>query len=168
MEYNLYRYLDTNGDGSGTKNANGDYSSTAQDFCIKPPPGKIYVIHRVIVSVEDSTAMQAQEWANFGAALTNGIEIKVKTASEVLVDITDGVPITTNGNLSRVCYDVDIKTWGAGNELLVARFTFAKSGKPLSLNGSKGEMLAFELSDDFEDALSQYFQVQGYEDILPA
>src|SRR4030067_28921 len=36
IEEMLFRYLDTVGDGSGTKTANGNYSVTPQNFLIKP------------------------------------------------------------------------------------------------------------------------------------
>ena len=79
----------------------------------------------------------------------------------ILCDFTDGVPITTNGNLGRICYDVDIKGWGTGNEVLLARFTFEKCGYPLILE--PGEKLVINLSDDCSGLVDHYFLIQGYE-----
>ena len=51
----LFRYLDTVGDGSGEKNANGDYSIAEEIFFLQPPPGRVYRITRLIVSIMDTS-----------------------------------------------------------------------------------------------------------------
>lgn len=159
------RFLDTNGDGTGTTNANGDYSGTGNEdqFYIAPASGESFWIERMIVSVEDTSGFTAQEYGNLGAALTDGIEVQVRTGADtVKIDLTDGVPIETNAHWGRMCYDVDVKSWGAGNELLVCRWTFTRTGGALILNGGNSERLTVVLSDSFTGLISHYFLVQGY------
>ena len=154
-------FADTNGNGTGTKNANGDYSGAVEAFYIQPPAGTIYRVHRMIASLEDTSGMTPEEYGNLAAALGNGIEVMVKDDSGTLVDLTDGVPITTNAQWGRMCYDVDLKTWGASNELLVARWTFAKSGAAIVLDGNHNGRLEILLNDDLQGLISHYFLVQG-------
>jgi hypothetical protein len=155
----ISRYLDTVGDGSGTKNANGDYSESEEIFFITPSAGSTYDIARMIVSVYDTTGMQAQEYGNLATALDPGIVVRVSNSEGVINDLTDGVPITTNSGWGALCYDVDVKSWGSGNELLVVRWTFAKSGVDIHL--SLNEKLEVVLNDDFQGLLSHQFMVQG-------
>ncbi len=160
-QYSIYRYLDTNGDGTGTKSAIGNYASPT-DFYFEAQ--RVTELHRILISVEDTQGMQAEEYGNLGAALSNGYVIEAKDASDnVLQDYCDGVAVTTNANLGRICYDLDLKSWGAGNELLLARFTFTRSGNPVIL--SAGQKLVVTLNDDFTGLLSHYFMLQGFENV---
>ena len=154
-------FADTDGDGTGTKNAIGNYAGGQEIFYIQPPTGVVYRVHRMLVSYEDAAGMQAQEYGNTGAALTNGIQIRIQNDTETLSDITDGVPIKTNAHWGRMCYDVDVKSWGSGDELLCARWTFAKSGAAIVLDGSRNERLEILLNDSFTGLISQYFLLQG-------
>jgi len=47
----VYRYLDTNGDGTGTQNANGDYSGASEIFYIQPGPSEIIRLERMLILV---------------------------------------------------------------------------------------------------------------------
>lgn len=158
----FYRYLDTNGNGTGTKNANLEFASP-DIFYIQPPSGTIYYLNRMIISVGDTTGMTSSKYGNL-AELGTGITFKVVDDSGTILDLTDGIPVDTNASYGALCYDVDVKTWGSGNELLVTRWTFAKAGNPLKLRGSKNERLEVDLSDDMSALLSQYFLVQGWVD----
>lgn len=156
----IYRFLDTNGDGTGTKNANGNYSITAEEFYFQPDG---YVeIHRMIVHLADTSGMQAEEYGNLGTALSNGYAPEIQDEDgATLLDLCDGIAITANGDLGRYCYDVDVKSWGAGNEFLQARWTFTKSGAPLLIE--ENHRFSITLNDDFSGLLEHYFMLQGYQ-----
>jgi len=49
----IYRYMDTNGDGTGTKSAVGNYVTPTR-FFIQPPDGEVYHLKRAMISVRDS------------------------------------------------------------------------------------------------------------------
>ena len=155
------RYADTNGDGSGTKSAIGNYSGGQEIFYLQPPVGQVYRVHRLLFSAEDTSGMTAQEYGNLAAPLTNGIEMKIQNDTGTITDLTDGVPIKTNGQWGRKCFDADLKTWGNGDELIVARWTFSKSGSAIVLSGSRNDRLEILLNDDFTGLISQYFLLQG-------
>lgn len=167
-ERELYRVLDTNGDGTGTKSAIGDYSSGGLGetiFYIQPPSSEIFHIARMIVSYSDAAGMSAVEYGNTAAALTNGITLRKSDDNGVITDLTAGLPIKSNAEWGRHCYDVDLKTWSTGNEFIVVRWTFTKdtgeSDGRISLDGIKNERLEIVLNDDFTGLVDQYFLVRG-------
>ena len=157
----ISQYLDDNGDGTGSKNANGDYSLGVENFFYKATG---YTdIHRVIVSIQDSGSFRANGYgAIFGAgAPSNGILVKVIDSDDLteLIDLTDNIGIKTNAQWGKLCYDVDVKAWGVGDEFLLARWTFTRGGSPLFLK--PGQSLRFVLNDDFSGLVDHAFLIQG-------
>jgi hypothetical protein len=154
------RFLDTNGDGTGTNDAVGDYSEVAQEFYIECPADESFFIARMIVAVGDTTVMQAQEYGNLGSALGVGVAIDYRDdAGVVFQTLTNGFPIKTNAGWGQMCYDADVKAWGAGNELLLVRWTFERHGHGVDLD--PGHKFVVTLNDDFEGLLSHTFAVEG-------
>jgi len=157
---NIYRYLDTNGDGTGTKSAIGNYSSSATSFMIKPPDNYIYYLQRMIVMIEDGGAVDSGAYGN-NITLTNGIHIHKSNDDGVILDFTDEFPIKTNADWGKLCYDVHNVNFGLGNEFVNVRWTFAKSGAPLKIDGNRGEKFEVILNDNFSGLVSHTFNVQG-------
>lgn len=160
----IARYLDTNGDGTGTKSATGEYHDAgdgAEIFYIQPPAGGVYRLARMLPFVEDVGSFDSGSYGN-GITLANGISIRVQNDSGTILDLLDGLPIQLNTHWARICYDMTISSFGQGNEYLHARWTFAKSGQMIRLVGDNNERLEVVLNDDFSDLVSQYFMVQGY------
>jgi len=156
----ISQYLDTLGTGLGTTNATGNYSSSAEIFYFEASRGET-AIERMIVSIEDGQNMRAEHYGTLGGALTNGVIVRhVRANGDVLIDFTGGVPVTQNGLWGSLCYDVDVKAWGAGNELLLVRWTFAKSGIPVKL--LVGDRLEVVLNDNFTGLVTHRFLVQGF------
>ena len=158
----ISRFLDTNGDGTGSINANGDYSSAAGIFYIQPSINENYRIARMLVSIEDTAGMQADEYGNIGSALTNGITLRKQNDLGTIVDYTDSNPVKTNSQWGGFCYDVDLKTWGAGNELIVVRWTFTRAGQFIRLSGQDSERLEIVVNDNLTGLVSHKFLAQGY------
>ncbi len=158
----IYRLLDTNGDGTGTKNAIGDYSASPTEFFIENTDVEDGIIlERMLIELQDGTGMRAGHYGTLGAALTNGWEPVIKDDQDsVILRLGDNVPIKTNAGIGRVCYDVDVKSWGAGDDVLVARWTFGRTGQPLFL--PVGFKLSITFNDDLSGLVSHYFTVQGF------
>jgi hypothetical protein len=159
------RYLDTNGDGTGIKLATGNYSSAAEQFYLQ----------RLIVYIEDALSGQLDP-DEYGAVatLTNGILVQVRDSSEtVITDYTDGIPIKSNGQWQRVCFEVTSLS-GASNASLAARWQFNEfvpkgyeyeGETPLVLTG--GEKLVVTVNDDLTGLISHTFMAQGIELLSP-
>lgn len=157
----FFRFLDTAGDGTGTKNAIGNYSAAVTNFYIQPPAGSIYVISRIIAHIADTGGLDAGSYGN-GITLTNGVDIETADGTGTIIGITDGIPIKTNGEWARYCYDVQYTSFGTGLNYLNVRWSFFKTGSYIRIDGSKNELLKVILNDDFTDLDEHYFMVQGY------
>ena len=155
------RFLDTNGDGTGTINAIGNYSSSATDFYIKSD-GKRYNISRMIVTAEDANGMTASEYGNLGSALTNGIRVLLLDVDGNVSEDLAPIPVKTNAQWAMYCYDANVLGWGNGDDLLAVRWTFVKAGEPLEIGPGVGEKsFVVRLNDDFSGLVSHRFLIEG-------
>jgi hypothetical protein len=155
------RVLDSEGDGTGQKNARGNYAGSNASMMLKPASGTVFHLTRMLVYIRDTGSFDAEDYGN-GITLTAGIEVFIKDANGTIVNLTDSVPIMNNGSWSRICYDVNQESYGTGDEYLAARWTFAKAGQEISLDGSKGEYLEVQLRDNLSNLVEHRFTVQGY------
>jgi len=158
----LMRHLDSVGDGSGTTNANLDYSSTAGKILIAPAAGEVMRLTRMIGQLYDTSGMQAQEYGNLGAALTNGVSVQVVRDGVQTLDLTDNHAIKINAAWGGLCYDVDVKSWGSGNEMLLFRWTFSKMDTYIRLVGDENDALEVNFNDDLRGLIDHHYLVQGY------
>jgi len=163
----IYKFLTMDNDGT-TRNANGDYSATGlgeKYFSIQPPAGQIYRITRMIVLVRDGKSNFRPDHYGELAELTNGIQVKTLAGDPqaVALDLTDTLPVKTNGNWGKFCYDSSIYLGeGTDDTYLAVRWTFAASGYPIRLVGDNNEALGVFLNDDLSGLVEHYFQVQGF------
>ena len=154
-------YLKDESDGT-TIQANGNYATVPAKFSIQCPTDSddSYEINRVIIFIKDTQGIDADKYGN-GITLANGIEVEhiASDGATVKDDLTGGLPIKSNGDWARLCYDVQLLEFGTGNEIVSVRWTLEKTGKPLILG--PGEYLRFTLSDDFSGLIEHTFNVQG-------
>lgn len=156
----MSQYLDSVGDGTGTKNLIGDYSGAATIFKIQPPAGEIYHLNRLMVYIEDVGTFDSGSYGN-GISLTNGVKFRISDNSGVLHDMTP-INIKKNVHWDRTFFDVKINNYGTGNEALIGRWTFANDyGAPVILNGDNNERLEVVLEDDFTGLVEHYFLTKG-------
>ena len=125
-----------------------DHSSTPGVYSIQPPQ-ELYVhwyIERILVYVEDTGSIDAGKFGN-GIELINGISIVHLDDDKTIKDYTVQDTIKNNAQWGAYCYDVDVKTWGTGSQILLARWTFGKA-LSLHLNGINGGRLEVRINDD--------------------
>lgn len=157
------RNLDTNGTGTGAIEIATNHA-TATRYQLVPPAGSAYVIHRLIFRLEDTGQMDVNKLGN-AVDCTNGISIRVEDASgNTLNQLTDtNMPITTNGEFAAYSYDTRVDTYGSGPEQLSCRWTLAKAGRPLVVDGDDGERLVAHVGpDDLSELDALTINVQGY------
>ena len=153
----IYQFLDTNGNGLGTTNANGDYGTPDEFYFLAKGDAELY---RILIHIEDTTGATAADYGNITSGLTNGYEVKVMDGATELANLTGGVAIKTNGDIGRVCFDLSQPVIGAGNSIIQARWTFEKAGYPVFIES--GNKLSITFSDDLQGLIAHYFMVQGY------
>ncbi len=153
----------TNGDGTGTSDFIGNYSSTGVVGYIKAPAGQTWDVYRMIVRIEDEATIHAEKYGAL-AALSEGVDLNIRFESggAIVGSLDGGIPVKTNAQWASLCYDTDVKSWrtgGAGDELLVARYTFNRLGGPIQITGE--ERIELDFDDNFTGIISHTFLFQG-------
>jgi hypothetical protein len=148
----ISQYLDSVGDGTGTT----DMSTTADTYFFAPT--RPCVISRMLIYIEDNASVVAGNYGGL-SALSTGVSVTQVSGSETL-NLHGQVTIKTNADWARLCYDVDYTGFGAGNQYVHVRWTFAKSGIPVEMES--GDTLNMVISDDLTNLVSHYAMVQGY------
>lgn len=159
----VFRLLDTNGDGTGTTNAIGNYAAVDTPFFIMSSDAhQTFVINRLMTYIEDSGG--SPSLATYGGltALTDGLLVRVVRRGGKVIDLLGGVPLKRNSDWQRTCYDVDIATFPAGNNYVHARWTFGRSGWPLVLRPL--DKLEVVMRDNMTAFVEHTFFAQGYID----
>ena len=157
----LTRALDTNGDGSGTSNANGDYSGAEEVFYIQPPAGVTFYLSAVNISIEDTNDFDGGMYGS-NIVLTNGISMRIVNDAGRNNDLMDNYTVKTNGNWGSLCHDINYESFGTGSNLLGVRWSFKDFGQFIQLDGDKGGRLEVVLHDDFTGLVSHHFFVNGF------
>lgn len=159
----LLRYLDTNGDGTGSKNASVNGSSTEVRFFIKPEVGQTFLIYKMFVTISDAGILTT---GSYGNTLTpsNGLIVR-KTGSggdPVIYDVLDGLPIKANTDWARIAFDESVVNLAGTKYFYRYRWTAPNVNYPLCLHGDSGEELEVIIRDNLTGLEEHYFQVQGY------
>jgi len=147
--------------------ADGD----AHTWSFTPAAGEKVQLNRCIPFIQDTAAgsgFYAERYGGMAAALTAGITIGVYGTVDMVPDqllyaLTDANhPIQSNADWTSYCYDTDYISYGQGDDMLVSRWTFAKSGQPVYLDGDKGQYLALVTGDTLTALVDHHVLVQGY------
>jgi len=153
----LFRYLDSVGNGSGTK----DMGTTVDEYFIKPPAGFIYVIDKLRIAVVDNAVLVPSGFGG-AAALVTGCLMKLQAAGSEIVDILDlldGTPLKNHGELSALGI-LEIQD-GAASCFVQCEVDYARDGAPLRLDGDRDERIMFKVQDDLSGYVSVYVSVTG-------
>ena len=164
MRYNaktvLYKYLDTVGDGTGQKNAVGNYLANPTIFKIQPPVGKNYHITTIHWHVHPCKKNPTDiEYGNL-PELTNGIRVVVANNDGIMLDLTNGSPIKSNNHFYDSMTNVEIKEFQT-NQTLSASWVFGNEELGIVLHGNFYERLEVRLSDNFTGLTNHKFLVKG-------
>jgi len=162
----VFKFLSKAEDGdqtNGNVNAKYNYSDGGlglTKFKITAPDNHFLVLYRMIVTVRDGGSFDSGSYGN-GITLTNGIKFYVKDDTHQDDRIITTTPILTNPDWGIYCYDTVLSNYGSGDEQLSVRWTFAKGGRPVILDGDKNEEVGLILNDDFSGLKGHYFNMQG-------
>lgn len=151
------RYLDTNGDGTGTTQATGNYSGTPTDFFFQVPSNRIASLSSYFVNIWDVTGSFSMDRYGDLAELTNGIS---------LITVLRGV---TNTRFSGVKNNYDLVTASAdysilheNNDLYIKiKVVFPDNNGDFLKMDTVGDKFIFRLNDNFTGLKAQQFVVRG-------
>jgi len=127
-----------------------------QEAVAQPPAGGRWEIERMIITVRGSPGMDP---GDFGSRpeLTNGIQLQVRDSDtqQVILDLTDGLPITRNSHWLRLTDRVWLHNYGNGAEKVSVRLVFPR---PITLRDH--EQLVAVLNDDLGSTVVT-FRIEG-------
>ncbi len=153
------RFLDTIGDGSGTNNFIGNYATPTKGI-IKPGPGEILYINRLLFSVIDNADIKASKYGG-DIVLANGILIKHEKQNGTLINnITEGMPIMKNSDYIKYGFNISDISLKEGRKHAHGVLTFSKNGTPIVLQDD--EQLAVYFNDNFTGLLDHTFRAGCY------
>jgi hypothetical protein len=157
----LYRFLDTDGDHTGTYDAIGNYSAgSIEEFYIQPASGEAYVINRMSVHVRDAGNFSSSFYG-VTAALSTGIRVLITTSADVTIcDLTELDRIKDANDWMAYATGFDYRDLGAGDNSFNAVWDFSASGVPFVLNDQ--EKFKVILNDDFTGLRRHTFAVMGF------
>ncbi len=113
---------------------------------------------RMIVLIRDGGITPSK----FGgiAALTNGISFSLDAGGETLEDISI-IPIKSNADFGRYCYDMTIDRTGAGDDFVLVRWSFDKAYGADAVTLEPGMSLEMHLDDDLTGLTDFTVLIQG-------
>jgi len=157
----IFQLLSSNGDGTGTADATGNYSSTPLSLKCSRSYGWAHIA-RMIVMIQDGGTFDAELYGN-GIVLTNGIRVYVKNASDAVLWEMTSFPIISNSDWAGHCHDYNYsESIGVGDSVASIRWTFDKAGQQCIVKFDQGEYLEVYLNDDFSGLTHHRFTVQGH------
>ena len=154
----LFKYL-RNGSNSAEMAVDG--SSTAVDFSYTAATTRGVVIHRLNIVIADNS-INPGDFGGIASGLTTSIQVLVLDSdNSTIFDFTDSENISTNSEFGFLAgVDVDRDTQGAGDDVLVVRWTLAKAGQELRLLNT--HKIAIRVNDNLTALTSFKCMVQGY------
>lgn len=139
-----------------------DGSVTPRVFSVRPIPGLVGDITRLIVSIEDDGTMDFSKFGSI-APLVNGCMLRVKRPSGEFVNLFNW---KTNGDFILRSFDHSFETkTGGGSHSFVSRSTWggqSKRGVVLRLDGGTGEEVQIVVQDDLTGLDKFEAVVQGH------
>ncbi len=139
------------------------------NFSVQPPPGEVWRIERMIITINDHGITDFSEYGNL-AKLTQGIKIFIRNTTTIR-DLTGmEMPdrnIHSMGDWLTNMYDCQLlKSQGGSTvDYYVCRWTFAKAGNLIRLDGDLNESFYMQLNDSFIGLDAHHFLVQGYKEV---
>lgn len=128
-------------------------------YVIKPEPGQIWFIHRIILTMVHTLASADDKFGGL-TALDNGVVVRVNVNGQYK-SFTNW---KTNGDIRRDMFDVEYsdKAGGPGGFGTSGRGSFSRLGVLIELNGDVGDFMDVLIQDDLQSLSSFFINGQGY------
>ena len=143
-----------NGAGPGNRTLIVDGSSTAVTFALTPASAAVFRVESLIWQIAGAALPTSLGQFHDGVALTTGLDVRVHNGTSTLIDLTDGVLITTNEQLELRAERVE--------ERLFTRTYEWKFSSPLRVEGATAiESLEVVVAEDLTARGLTLFEVMA-------
>lgn len=158
----LFRFLDTNGDGTGTSGAAADYSVTPETFFIRPSNTDIFIIKQLKFHIVDAGKFDYDEFGAIAAGtVSNGLLLQYNRNGSTLVDFTAQHPIDANDEFQHFGKDFTLVDWAGTDNSLEVTLDFTLFSDGVILNGPSSDDLSIIVNDDFSGLVEMHFIAYG-------
>lgn len=155
----LFRYLDSVGDGTGTKNM----AAAADEYFLKPPTTSTFIIDEINIRIDDDLIATPDKFGGI-TALGTGCSLDImsqlpgKSLTQI-VDLLDAVKLKTNADIAALG---PMEIWNdAPGSVLVARINLRNRSEPVAIFGKDSEFLRFNVVDNLSTLLHVYVLAIG-------
>ena len=148
--------LTVDGTPTGDFLANGDYSSTAQDFSFTCPPDVYVEVDELRIIVSDGGTPSRTEYGSLSAGLAVGVRAFYQQFGEPEEDVTPALrPIQANQDFERIATGLDLIKYSGTD----SRAYSVPLNGAIKLNPS--DLFAIRLNDDFTGLVDHQFVIIG-------
>lgn len=121
-------------------------------------------VGRMIIHAEWTGPSVAEDYGDISGGLPTGIIVQLREADDtVTVDLTDGVPVTSDADWSREAYEYYQTDNAAGDNFFTASLDFGLDfGREGMLRLLAGQKLGLLLEDNFSTLVTHYCKVTGF------
>jgi len=123
------------------------------------PVDEVWFIARWMLFLQDTKGFDVTTWGSNGV-LTNGIDLLVEVNGTIVNQLD--FPVKHNGDIATIAYDMQLHTFGTGDDILIARWSFSKMGQFLRLDGSTNDKLIVRINDNLLSVSKQTVNIQGF------
>lgn len=153
----VHHHLSPDGDPGMVTNASGQ----SVTLSLWAPAGKLYVVQKSTVYVEDSGQFNADKYGAVTGGLANGIDLQRVTDSGASVLFRFGALshiVQHNGDWAKYGDTASKSEFATGNNWLKVDIAW---GAPLVINGDNNDGLQFIMNDDFTELSEHEFISKG-------
>jgi hypothetical protein len=154
------KFLTTNGDGTGTNNLTGNYSSSSTDFYYQPTSTQKFYIHQVIIQLSDATKFSQVDYGGT-TTLTNGVKFYINQ-NGTEIPLISGFAFKSNEDYFALTPHILLTTFAGTADTMCIQFDVEHDfGLPLMLDGAENTKFIVRLNDNFTSLTSHRFSLRG-------
>ncbi len=157
----IVKFLTTVGDGSGTNNLNGNYSTSSTDFYYQPASTQKYYIQQVIIQVSDTAKFNQIDYGTITSGITNGVKFYINQ-NGTEIPLISGFAFKTNEDFFALTPHISLTTFAGTADTMTVEFDVQQDfGLPLILDGAENTKFIVRLNDNFSTLTAHRFSLRG-------
>lgn len=152
-------FLTASGNGQGTYNLNGDYSSAPTDFYYQATSK--YYIQTLLISISDTTNFNQTDYGGIASGtITNGVKLFIKPNGLSEIPLLSGVAFKYNYEWLQVTPHTLLTQFAGTPQTLSINFDITTDyGMPITMD--IGDRFIIRLNDNFTGLINHTFGLRG-------
>lgn len=157
----LNLFLSSNGDGTGTTEAIGDYSVTPLSLKLIPDNTSLVELHGLKMNLRDTGTFTAGDFGSINGGLTVGIRVYVRDGDDNILEELTTLPVKNNADLASFA-TFRKNEFDTNDNVISIVWGIGSYGEPVKVDFSKGEYFEVYLNDNFTGLTDHSWIIYGY------